>query len=67
MTDTRSFDQQADRCWQLAWQSVDLKAAQKLNAMGNKLAARARELRAQPKQRHRETLGDSGHDKREVR
>ena len=43
------------------------KEAQKLNAMGNELSARARELRAQPKQRQRETLGDSGHDKREVR
>ena len=68
MADTRSFDRQvADRCWQLAWQSFDLKEAQKLNAMGNKLAARARELRAQSKQSQRENLGDSGYDKRKVR
>jgi hypothetical protein len=45
MEDARFFDRQAGRCWQLAWQCFHLKKAQKLNAMGNELAARARELR----------------------
>jgi hypothetical protein len=45
MEDSRFFDRQADRCWQLAWQCFHLKKAQKLNAMGNELAARARALR----------------------
>jgi hypothetical protein len=32
-------------CYQLAWQCFDLAVAHELNAMGNELRARARELR----------------------
>src|SRR5262245_3988797 len=38
------FHQQANWCYQLAWQCFDLAAANKLNAMGNKHTAKAREL-----------------------
>ena len=36
MADARFFHQQANRCYQLAWQSFDLAVANKLNAIGNK-------------------------------
>jgi len=35
MEDARFFHQQANRCYQLAWQSFDLRAAHKLNLLGN--------------------------------
>jgi hypothetical protein len=41
------FYQQANRCYQLAWQSFDLRVAQRLNLLGNKHTAKARELRSQ--------------------
>ena len=45
MEDVRFFHQQAKRCYQLAWQSFDLRVAQKLNLLGNEHTATARELR----------------------
>jgi hypothetical protein len=45
MEDTRFFYQQANRCYQLAWQSFDLRVAHKLNRLGNEHIAKARELR----------------------
>jgi hypothetical protein len=47
MEDVRFFYQQANRCYQLAWQSFDLRVAQKLNLLGNEHTAKARELRSQ--------------------
>ena len=47
MEDVRFFHQQAKRCYQLAWQSFDLRVAQKLNLLGNEHTAKARELRSQ--------------------
>ena len=40
----RFIQQQANWCYQLAWQCFDLAVAHELNAMGNELRARAREL-----------------------
>jgi hypothetical protein len=45
--DPRFFHQQADWCYQLAWQSFDLAVAHELNLMGNELTAKGRELRSQ--------------------
>ena len=45
--DARFFHQQANWCYQLAWQSFDLAVAHELNLMGNKLTAKARELWSQ--------------------
>jgi len=45
--DVRFFYQQASRCYQLAWQSFDLRVAQRLNVLGNEHTAKARELRSQ--------------------
>ena len=45
MENARFFHQQAKRCYQLAWQSFDLRVAQKLNLLGNEHTAKARELR----------------------
>ena len=45
MEDVRFFHQQAKRCYQLAWQSFDLRVAQKLNLLGNEHTAKARERR----------------------
>jgi hypothetical protein len=45
MEDVRFFYQQANRCYQLAWQSFDLRVAQRLNLLGNEHTAR--ELRSQ--------------------
>ena len=45
MEDTRFFYQQANRCYQLAWQSFDLRVAHKLNRLGNEHIAKARERR----------------------
>jgi hypothetical protein len=42
---TRFLYRQASWCYQLAWQCFDLTVARELNAMGNELRARARELR----------------------
>jgi len=70
MEDSRFFDRQADRCWQLAWQCFQLKNAHKFNAMGNELAARARVLRTQSAEGTPEDsrdLGGSARDKREPR
>jgi hypothetical protein len=47
MEDVRFFYQQANRCYQLAWQSFDLRVAQTLNLLGNEHTAKARELRSQ--------------------
>jgi hypothetical protein len=47
MEEVRFFYQQANRCYQLAWQSFDLRVAQRLNLLGNKHTAKARELRSQ--------------------
>jgi hypothetical protein len=47
MEDVRFFYQQANRCYQLAWQSFDLRVAQNLNLLGNEHTAKARELRSQ--------------------
>src|SRR5258707_916277 len=45
--DVRFFHQQANRFYQLAWQSFDLQVAHKLNLLGNKHKAKARELGSQ--------------------
>jgi hypothetical protein len=42
---THFLYRQANWCYQLAWQCFDLTVAHELNAMGNELRARARELR----------------------
>jgi len=47
MEDVRFFYQQANRCYQLAWQSFDLRVAQRLNLLDNEHTAKARELRSQ--------------------
>ena len=47
MEDVRFFYQEANRCYQLAWQSFDLRVAHKLNLMGNKLTAKGCELWSQ--------------------
>ena len=47
MEDVRFFYQQANRCYQLAWQSFDLRVAQRLNLLGNEHTAKARDLRSQ--------------------
>jgi hypothetical protein len=44
MKDTHFFYQQANWCYQLAWQCFDLPVAHKLNVMGNELTAKASEL-----------------------
>src|SRR5262249_51558888 len=56
MEDTRFLHRQANRCYQLAWQSFDLRVAQKLNLLGlnllgNEHTAKARELRSQKSKR----------------
>src|SRR5215831_11244300 len=45
--DERFFHQQANWCYQLAWQCFDLAVAHELNLMGNELTAKARELWSQ--------------------
>jgi hypothetical protein len=47
MEDASFFYRQANRCYQLAWQSFDLRVAQKLNLLGNEHTAKAHELRSQ--------------------
>ena len=47
MERARFFHQQANWCYQLTWQCFDLAVAHKLNLMGNKLTAKARELWSQ--------------------
>jgi hypothetical protein len=47
MEDARFFHQQANWCYQLAWQCFDLPIAHKLNVMANQHTARARELSLQ--------------------
>ncbi len=42
MEDARFFQQQANRCYQLAWQSFDLPVAHKLNRLGNAYSKGAR-------------------------
>ena len=44
MEDVRFFLQQANRCYQLAWQSFDLWVAQRLNLLGNEHRSKAREF-----------------------
>ena len=51
MEDARFLHRQANRCYQLAWQSFDLRVAQKLNLLGNEHTAKARELRSQESKR----------------
>jgi hypothetical protein len=46
MEDARFFQQQANRCYQLA-SSFDLPAAQKLNLLGNEHRSKASELHSQ--------------------
>ncbi len=48
------FHQQANSCYQLAWQCFDLTVAHKLNEMGNELTAKAGELRS-PERKERQT------------
>src|SRR5262249_6358368 len=45
--DARFFRQQANWCYQLAWQCFDLAVAHELNLMGNKLTAKGCELWSQ--------------------
>jgi hypothetical protein len=45
--DARFFHQQANWCYQLAWQCFDLAVAHELNLMGNGLTAKERELWSQ--------------------
>jgi hypothetical protein len=52
MEDAR-FVQQANSCYQLAWQCFDLAVAHKLNVMGNELTAKAGELRS-PERKERQ-------------
>jgi hypothetical protein len=40
MEDARFFHQQANTCYQLVWQSFDLRAAHKLNLLGNEHIAK---------------------------
>jgi len=47
MEDARFLHRQANRCYQLAWQSFDLRVAQKLNLLGNEHTVKARKLRSQ--------------------
>ena len=47
MEEARFFYQQANRCYQVAWQPFDLRVAQRLNLLGNEHTAKARELRSQ--------------------
>jgi hypothetical protein len=51
---SRRFHQQANSCYQLAWQCFDLAVAHKLNVMGNELTAKAGELRS-PERKERQT------------
>jgi hypothetical protein len=46
MEDVHFLYQQANWCYQLAWQCFDLTVAHKLNIMGNELTAKARELQS---------------------
>ena len=63
MEDARFFHQQANWCYQLAWQCFDLPIAHKLNVMGNEL--KARELRSQERKgRQTQTLVDPRSDDR---
>jgi hypothetical protein len=59
MEEVRFFYQQANRCYQLAWQSFDLRVAQRLNLLGNEHTAKARELRSQNGRRSDEETGRS--------
>jgi hypothetical protein len=43
MEDARFFHQQANWCYQLAWQCFDLAVAHQLNTMGNEHTAKAPE------------------------
>ncbi len=47
MEGARFFHQQANWCYQLAWQCFELAIAHKLNAMANEHAAKGRELCSQ--------------------
>jgi hypothetical protein len=59
MEDVRFFYQQANRCYQLAWRSFDLRVAQRLNVLGNEHTAKARDLRSQETaERHKKKLVD---------
>src|SRR5215468_1719126 len=61
----RFFHQQANWCYQLAWQCFDLAVAHKLNLMGNKLTAKARELWSQErKARQTQKLVDPRSDEK---
>jgi hypothetical protein len=61
--DPRLFRQQANWCYQLAWQCFDLAVAHELNLMGNKLTAKARALWLQErKARQTQKLVDPRND-----
>ncbi len=55
MEDACFIHQQANSCYQLAWQCFDMMTvAHKLNQMGNELTAKAWELRS-PERKERQT------------
>jgi hypothetical protein len=61
--DARFFHQQANWCYQLAWQCFDLAVAHELNLMGNGLTAKERELWSQErKARQTQNLVDPRSD-----
>src|SRR5262249_47150179 len=63
--DARFFHQQANWCYQFAWQCFDLAVAHELNLMGNKLTAKARELWSQErKARQTQKLVDPRSDEK---
>src|SRR5438874_13683021 len=61
--DARFLHQQANCCYQLAWQCFDLAVAHKLNLMGNELTAKARKGRqTQRRQRAEANLDQPARD-----
>jgi hypothetical protein len=53
--------QQANRCYQLAWQCFDLRVAHKLNLLANEHKATARELAS--RERNRRPSEETGQSK----
>jgi hypothetical protein len=60
--DERFFHQQANWCYQLAWECFDLAVAHKLNLMGNELTAKARGLWSQERKAQTQKLVDPTSD-----
>jgi hypothetical protein len=59
MEEARFFQHQANRCYQLAWQSFGLWVAHKLNLLGNEHRSKAREfIRRQTDWAPEKKLGD---------